>query len=391
MHMQRLMIVACSLLVLVACSGPETAPKPPKVEPAAQVQPAPTTVAEPEADMAAEPDLPQPAPEPERTVAERAMDPTEPLPEEVKAALASIESDPAPEELIRSSHYWVSNEDFHNLYKKHIDGHGGVWVGVATDQNYLMAAWAKSPVLIMMDFDLQIRNVHELYGIIFRRVETASELRKAWKNTEQMHTWIEEDYKDKRKIKALKKTFKKSNASIRARLRYVVKVYKERKIPTFLTDETQFAYIRDLWRNGRVIAIRGDLTGDKTMLSISKALESVGLTVGLLYTSNAEQYFDFTPEYRRNVAALPSDEKSLVLRTRPNPKLGVPEGGEYHYNVQPLANLQQWLKVSRAKKVSWLLFRNRVDDEEILGLSQIIEDAKVSKRPPKVAKMPEET
>jgi hypothetical protein len=357
----------------------------------------------------------------ERSVTELAMDPTVELPEAVRTSLAAIENDPEPESLVRDSHYWVSNENFHHVFRKHIDDHGGVFAGVGTDQNYLMAAWARSPIILMIDFDEQIRNVHDIYGVILRRVDTPDALRKAWRQPDQVAEWIDADFEDDR-ARALRKTYSNARGIIYARLRKVAKAYTEREIPTFLTDQTQFEFIRDLWRNERVFAFRGDLTGPKTMIQIGRALREHGLSMGLFYTSNAEQYFPFTPEYRRNILALPASDASMVLRTRPYRGLGLPmdpepeleereqkkrdkmleemteeereeflakevadRTGEYHYNVQRLSNMQTWLKTSDVEDVLYLLRKRRTNDDEVDGLSTISAEPLPSKSPPEIA------
>ena len=47
------------------------------------------------------------------------------------------------------------------------------------------------------------------------------------------------------------------------------------KMPTFLDDQEQYDHIRSLWATGRVLAIRGDLTADQTMLDLAEAFETV--------------------------------------------------------------------------------------------------------------------
>ena len=56
-------------------------------------------------------------------------------------------------------------------------------------------------------------------------------------------------------------------------------------IPTFLTDQSHYDFIRNLWAQGRVFAIRGDLTADVTMLDLAYAIERSGLTLEALCIS----------------------------------------------------------------------------------------------------------
>ena len=168
--------------------------------------------------------------------------------------------------------------------------------------------------------------------------------------------------------------------------------YEEREIPTFLTDQEQYDFIRNLWAEGRVFPIRGDLTADTTMVDIANTLERLGLDLGLLYPSNAEQYFDFTPEFRRNIIVQPFDENSLLIRTRPMQILGYPEDeegerdGDYHYNIQGAKNFAQWMEMSRIRNSARLLIRHH-EETDTPGLSIIRRQPQASDTPPRVAGM----
>ncbi len=308
------------------------------------------------------------------------MNPSEPLPEKVRQALSQIEFDPNPQSLTRDVHYWVSNENHHHLFQPSIEDHGGILLGVGTDQNYLLAAWARSPILLLMDFDEEIRNVHHLYGINFAAAETPEEFIDRWapSNTADTKRRIAEQYDGDRQ-QSLERAHDLSRQVISARLRRTARTYNNRDIPIFLTDQEQYDFIRDLWANGRVFPMRGDLTADTTMVDTAQTLESLGLNLGLYYPSNAEQYFDFTPEYRRNIIAQPFHEDSLVIRTRPMRVLGYPEGvdldsnNNYNYNIQNANNFAQWLEQSTIPS-SLVLLRDHHEKSETSGRSYIREE-----------------
>ena len=322
------------------------------------------------------------------SLVERAMDPSRPLPKKARKVLSDIEFDPQPKNLTKDSHYWVSNEHFHHLFKSKVEDHGGIYMGVGTDQNYMIAAWAKSPILLMMDFDGQIRNVHQIYGVVFDHVDEPDQFVHKWKDedAEKIRGWLEEAYgDDEERLEALKETLKIARPHIYYRLRKTAERYEEREIPCFLTDESQYDFIKGLWERNRVFAIRGDLTGDTAMMEIATALESLGLELGLLYLSNTEQYFEFTPTYRRNVVVQPFSKDSLVLRTRPMQGLGYPEGGEYHYNIQKGRNFANWMRYNHVTKSKHLLGWYKQDDRDVDGLSYIKTDAPISDDAPEIA------
>lgn len=307
------------------------------------------------------------------TAVQRALDPAVSLPDEFERALSDIEFDPRNRDITRDSHYWVSNERHHHLYRSQIRGQGGVLMGVGTDQNYLFAGWAKSPILLLVDFDAQIQNVHRIYELVFERNDDPESFIQQFResNVDEIRAWIREAYDDEKRVEELDQVLEYASDSIFYRLRTTAEQYEEAEIPTFLTSRKQYEFVRGLWERDRVFPIRGDLTGDDAMLDIAETLESLGLSIGLLYVSNAEQYFEFSPAYRRNIVVQPFDDDSLVLRTRPMEALGVPEEGKYHYNVQPARNFAGWLRHNRVEKVSHLMLWYREDAEETEGFSII--------------------
>ena len=317
---------------------------------------------------------------------ERMMDPTVPLPKQARRALQAIDFDPKPKDLTRDAHYWVSNENHHYLIRDQIADHQGLFVGVGTDQVYMMAAWAKSPIILPMDFDEQIRNVHHLYGVVLKRTDDPQTFIDRWsdKHKEKIEGWIEEDYGDERAAE-LKKTLGMANDHIYYRLRTTAEQYREAEIPCFVTDQSQYGFIKGLWERGRVVPLRGNLIGDTTMLQMAETLKDLGLKLGLLYTSNAEQYFEFTPEYRRNIVVQPFSRESLVLRTRPMEALGVAEGAKYHYNLQEGRNFADWMQSNHTTKVSHLMLWHKSDLEATEGVSFIRKEAPHSDNAPDIA------
>ena len=332
--------------------------------------------------------------------------------------LLVVRPDPAPEEIVRNSHYWVSNEHNHQLWLPYINGIGGAYIGVGTDQNYLLAGWANSSLLILMDFDQEIAILHQIYAYFFSISDTPEMLLDRWSKTygedsaqkltkhftalaqgiakqeaDNKNLSIEKRNKYitrrvKKYVRRRVKMFKRTRGLLWRRLSKTKKKYQELKIATFLDDLDQYNHIRGLWAGGRVLALRGDLTANLTMLDLSNAIKELGETLNILYVSNAEQYFPLTPEYRRNLIYLPWGEKSFILRTMAWGSLGFyDEKEEYHYNIQTGANLVEWMKKSRTTKAGRMMFKGRkliVDP----GFSEMVKLPVESKRLPKIAPIP---
>lgn len=315
------------------------------------------------------------------------------------AALAKIRPDPEPEALVRNSHYWISNEHNHQVWVDYLKGIGGAYVGVGTDQNFLLAGWSRPEILILMDFDGEIPKIHELYRFFFSISATPKTFHLRWHrdyaedSLEKLQAYLEpkapqEKRERARWMKRWLKIYQLTRGIVYRRLLGTIKKYEKLNIKTFMTDQEQYDYLRSLWQTGRVFPIRGDLTADQTMLDIATALKEIGLTLNTLYLSNAEQYFELTPSYRRNIIEMPWGERSYALRTLGWKVWGyIDEDEAYHYNVQSGANFAEWMKRGEYKKAGRML-RKRTKTEPF-GTSIMDAEPVEGRKPPKIAPIPE--
>lgn len=322
-----------------------------------------------------------------------------PLSEAQRASLAQVKSDPEPEALVRNSHYWISNEHNHQVWLDYIKEIGGAYIGVGTDQNFLLAGWARPELLILMDFDGEIPRIHELYRFFFLISATPKTFHLRWhrdyaedslEKLEAHLTTLAPQGTERERARWIKrglKIYSLTRGIVYRRLLGTIKKYKELNTPTFMSDQGQYDYLRSLWQTGRVFPIRGDLTADQTMLDIATALRAMGLTLNTLYLSNAEQYFELTPGYRRNIIELPWGERSYALRTLGWKVWGYIDPEEaYHYNVQSGANLSEWMKRGRYMKAGRML-RKRTKTEPF-GTSIMDGEPVEGRKPPKIAPVP---
>lgn len=272
------------------------------------------------------------------------------------AELRAVRPDPRPEALTRDQHYLVSNENKHYLFRAALADRGGIFVGVGAEQNYLMAGWARPEVLVLMDFDQQVVDLHKVYGVIFRAAETPAEFRALWEKQrrDRVSAYIAADFADERERERVERTFRRYWRLVGTQLAAVDTQYRAEGIPTFLSDGEQYAHLARLWHEGRALPLRGDLTARQSMTDLADFARDHGLVVRVLYLSNAEFYFEFTTgNYRQNILALPFDEDSLVVRT-------VPSGGwSYWYVEQSGLDFQGCLRAARPPEMRRLLRKKR--------------------------------
>ena len=290
-------------------------------------------------------------------------------------ALEAIRADPAPKSIIRGTHYFVSNEAKHYLWRDQVSDLGGIMIGVGAEQNYLIAGWARPEVLILMDFDIYIPWLHKAYRVAFEMAQTPDELIALWQNNEgkaRLKEGIVATYGETGEVQDILRALKYATPVGRHLTKLQAK-YKDLEVPCFLTDQGQYDFLADLWRKGRVLAIRGDLTGKRTMVDLAAFSRISDLPVRVLYTSNAEYYFRFgAGRFRDNIVGLPFDERSLILRTDPHSQT------KYRFYEQKSHDFVAWLERGRLTNVAGMgKYRTRRDDPD---------DFVLDKRPEQVGK-----
>ena len=87
---------------------------------------------------------------------------------------------------------------------------------------------------------------------------------------------------------------------------------------SFLAREEDFRFLKSLEERNLVIPVVGNLAGERALRSIASYLRETGETVSAFYTSNVEFYLmrgDDFERFARNVATLPRNERSMIIRS----------------------------------------------------------------------------
>ena len=279
----------------------------------------------------------------------------DPLPPGAASLLRAVKPDPPPEQLTQNTHFVVSDELRHDQFRQAITGLGGVFVGVGTDQNYSMAAWARPEVMVLLDFDRVVVNLHRVYRVAFLESADAEAFIKFWaEESLPLRTrLIEKHYADPKLRRQVLNAEQWGRARVHRRLLRLRKTYAWLKVPHFLNQKEQYDYLRAMWQAGRVFMVRGDLTAKRTMRQLAAALRGAGLTLRVLYISNCEMYFKYNNQYRRNMRRLPTDDRTVVLRTRAFREWARGGKGKLHYAyiTQTHDNFRGWLADRRVKSM----------------------------------------
>lgn len=259
-----------------------------------------------------------------------------PLDQAARKKLESIPNEGTP---LPKQHYFRSNEWYQNLLVKPLQGRGGAYVGVGSDQNYTMAAIAGSELLLLIDYDPRIRWVHRIYDVLVRASETPDDLvaRFAEENAERSRELIETAVQGDPDGAAITKHFMKSRKLWHA---YLIRVRGGQKgkppVTSWLSVPEYYAHVRGLFNAGRVIARNGDMTAERTVREAGAAARELKIPVRIIYFSNAEQFFPYSDSFQANMRALPTDERSVVVRTIHHGRIPNAGPNDWHYVVHEM-------------------------------------------------------
>ena len=265
---------------------------------------------------------------------------------------------------LRADHYPASNERRIDLFEPKIRDLKGGYVGVGTDQNFTFIAWAKSEYAYLMDFDEVVVAVNKIHLYFIEISPTFAEFKNLWDRRRQNESFeiVRRRFEKTPEwpvIQMAWKTAHRGSHDVPERLADIALMERNFGLKTFSNDPVQYNYIRDMIQRGRLIAVGGDLTGTKSMHTIAKAARQLGIPIRVLYMSNAEEYFRYPETFRSNILDLPVDASSLVVRTATSGakyEFGYPPGEKFddvpfHYNIQPVQNLQEWMKFRRYQSI----------------------------------------
>jgi hypothetical protein len=122
----------------------------------------------------------------------------------------------------------------------------------------------------------------------------------------------------------------------------------------YLATEANFRVLKELETNNLVVPLVGNFSGDKTLRTVGRYLKERGATVTVFYTSNVEQYLfqqgDDWQRFYTNVSTLPLDSTSTFVRSLSNGN-GFRPGSPNSRSVQLLSSVLETLKAVKDGRV----------------------------------------
>lgn len=271
-------------------------------------------------------------------------DPATPLPDALRTIAEAVPSEDTPEP---DEHYPVSNEWRHDLWFDSVRDLGGAFVGVGTDQCYTIAAVQNASMIWIVDFDDVVRQVHRMYEVLVVASATPEELVARFGEDAEDETaaLLETGLASDPDARTIVRMFRRNTGRFRGYLEHVARLSRDGTATSWLSSPTYYARIRTLFASHRVVARTGDVTGATTLRAVGAAATSLGVPVRALYFSNAEQFFRYTADFRTNMSSLPTDARSVVLRTFRNRRAPYPDHDTWHFMVHPMPDFLERLSL----------------------------------------------
>jgi len=279
-------------------------------------------------------------------------------------------SEDAPIEV--TTHYIQSNETRHDLYFPYIENVGGTYIGVGSDQNYTLAARARSEFVFLMDIDIRIIDLHRIYHAFILDSATPDELVEHWsqERREESIAKLKDVFGDttEDELRRLVRGFRGGRETVYRHLQRVHRRNRNGAGSTWLSNPEMYQHVRALYQADRVRIMIGNLTGSASLLTIANATSQLASPVRVFYVSNAEEYFKYTGAFATNVRSLPIDDRSVLLRTIHSAQWE--HADLWAYQVQPLADLCERLADRRNRSRNPMLQRALYDGslERDLGI-----------------------
>jgi hypothetical protein len=303
-----------------------------------------------------------------------------PLPADVRRIAEDVPNEHTPTPDIR---YILSNEHRHDLFFPHVSELGGAFVGVGTDQCYTLAAMQNARLVWAVDYDPQVPLIHRMYNVLIRASDTPDALVAKFSPAERaqtetlLRTQLGSDPDAERIVSVYHRNRERLFGYLQRSQRRIDGVPL-----SWLADPELYRRVRALNNAGRIIARTGDVTaGDGAMAAIARAATRLHIPLRVIYFSNAEQFFRYLPPMVAVLDALPTDQRTVVLRTFREQGAPYPSPGErWHYMVQPMTDLRARIH-ENGYRYSRMIVLDIMQDRTHLGRNGIsVVDSRVPRR-----------
>lgn len=263
--------------------------------------------------------------------------------------------------------YITSNEGLQSVWLPWIENLGGGFVGLGSDQTYSFIAAARSQWAWLFDYDPQVVRVHKIVQTLIKEYDDVDGFVAAFgrKNAPLTRERLRERLAGDPEVDAVVELFDRARGRLFSH--YLGRRSSSSRLG-WLNDADRYRYVRLLVLQGRIQSIKGNMLTEKALPSIAASARALGVPVRVYYPSNAEEMWNFVPQYRANVAAFPFDEQSVVLRTLFNKRGPWDDQHRYwHYVVHRGLDAQKTIADERCTSTRMMMRARRSTKDPILS------------------------
>ena len=276
---------------------------------------------------------------------------------------ASVRREAPPRRLVLGQHFLTSNEAHLDLFYSDLPKEsGGLMLGVGTDQNLVLAGWARPERVVIVDFDQWVVEMFWLYKLALSKADGPRRFIELWSPESQvnMRRWIREsEPKDASHRKLLLTVFRIARKQVYHRLKMLERKYAASSTPCLLNDLSQYRYVAHLFATDRWTAVRANFKGRRTLQDIAHTARRHQRSFKLVYLSNIEDYLSYTPQFKANIAALPCSDDAVLLRTSAHRDKVVKMRFHWAYITQSVSHFKGWLALHRVTHLVHIVGRGK--------------------------------
>lgn len=285
--------------------------------------------------------------------------------QDVISQFQAIENGDSPATVWDHGYTTISNESRLDLFIPHLPREtGGIYVGVGSVQNFTLAAWMRPQFILLMDFTGIVSLANRIHLAFFREAETKEAYLALWEreNDAKAKEVLKKEFENQSDYTQILRTFGIARNYFSVYVKGMKRATEKYSYTIYYQDDESYLWLRRMALQGTMRAVKGNLIGTVTLQQLADFSTRNNIPVTALYTSNAEEYKLFWPfpeQYRKNIYAMPTNEKSVMIRTVSFYQRQFPwaEGSDilvplgFHYSVQKMDDFKAWLRHPESKSL----------------------------------------
>jgi hypothetical protein len=248
----------------------------------------------------------------------------------------------------KPTHFVHTNECMHQVWKPYVKNIGGAYLGVGTDQNLTLVAWARAEVAFLIDYDPRVVGVNHAHRALLEHSPDIATYvaRFDAANRSETETILDTEYASHPERRAIVAAFRRYRGRI---ARYYARILRRRATRNhFLHDEDDYRYVHRLAAADRIRVMKGDLLAAASVRGIGRITNEIAIPMRVVYMSNAEEFWSYSTVFRDNYAGMSMDDKTVILRTRHTDVYG-PRLDDFVYVVEDGVDFRSKLQQRNAR------------------------------------------